>query len=102
MSLSSKTPNNLGTYSERVKICRVPDETEGSTLEAIMAETQNSTQALSNLRKMYEEEDDPKRRDLLRALMKGEEEIAAGRFVSAEEVFGEILDSTDFRSDEQS
>jgi hypothetical protein len=54
-----------------------------------MAKTQNSTEILSNLREAYEEEDDPKRRDLLRDLIEGEEDIAAGRFVSAEEIFGE-------------
>jgi len=52
-----------------------------------MAKTQNSTQILSNLRKACEEEYDPKRRDLLRALMEAEADIAAGRFVSVEEVF---------------
>ena len=72
-----------------VKICRAPDETKNSTLEATMAKTQNPTQILSNLRKAYEEEDDPKRRDLLRALIEGEKDIAAGRFESAKVVFDE-------------
>ena len=75
-----------------VKTCRVLDEAKNSTQEVAMAKTQSSTGILSNLRKAYEEEDDPKRRDLLRALIQGEKEIAAGQGHTLTEVMADIDD----------
>ena len=57
-----------------------------------MESNQNPTEILSNLRMAHEEEADPKRRDLLRALIQGEEEIAAGQGHALTEVMADIDD----------